>query len=110
MGPEYYVNVMSFVDKTQLEPGCTVLLHNKVSTAAAVCSSQGLQPSCLRSETAVMESCEMHCAELPELCPFTRSFWSTHLRLHHLPPDPLASIILLVADCMTAAGTVGRAA
>lgn len=30
MGPEYYVSIMSFVDKTQLEPGCSVLLHNKV--------------------------------------------------------------------------------
>ena len=29
MGPEYYVNIMSFVDKSQLEPGCAVLLHNK---------------------------------------------------------------------------------
>lgn len=28
-GPEYYVNVLSIVDKAQLEPGCTVLLHNK---------------------------------------------------------------------------------
>lgn len=26
---DYYVNIMSFVDKDQLEPGCTVLLHNK---------------------------------------------------------------------------------
>ena len=30
-GVEYYVNITSFVDKDQLEPGCTVLLHNKVS-------------------------------------------------------------------------------
>ena len=30
VGPEYYVSIMSFVDKTQLEPGSTVLLHNKV--------------------------------------------------------------------------------
>jgi len=30
VGPEYYVNVMSFVDKDQLEPGCAVLTHNKV--------------------------------------------------------------------------------
>ena len=30
-GPEYYVSILSFVDKTQLEPGCTVLLHNKVT-------------------------------------------------------------------------------
>eukprot|EP00191_Tetraselmis_sp_GSL018_P006653 CAMPEP_0177612618 /NCGR_PEP_ID=MMETSP0419_2-20121207/21350_1 /TAXON_ID=582737 /ORGANISM="Tetraselmis sp., Strain GSL018" /LENGTH=182 /DNA_ID=CAMNT_0019108885 /DNA_START=103 /DNA_END=648 /DNA_ORIENTATION=+ len=31
VGPEYYVNVMSFVDKTQLEPGCSILMHNKVA-------------------------------------------------------------------------------
>jgi len=30
VGPEYYVNIMSFVDKDQIEPGATVLLHNKV--------------------------------------------------------------------------------
>jgi 26S proteasome regulatory subunit T2 len=29
MGPKYYVTMMSFVDKDQLEPNCTVLLHNK---------------------------------------------------------------------------------
>ena len=34
-GPNYYVNITSFVDKDQLEPGCTVLLHNKVSTVCA---------------------------------------------------------------------------
>jgi 26S proteasome regulatory subunit T2 len=31
-GIEYYVSITSFVDKDQLEPGCTVLLHNKVSS------------------------------------------------------------------------------
>lgn len=31
MGPEYYVSIMSFVDKDQLEPGCSVFLHNKVT-------------------------------------------------------------------------------
>jgi len=30
VGPEYYVNVLSFVDKDQLEPGCVILMHNKV--------------------------------------------------------------------------------
>ncbi|KAK4536510.1 hypothetical protein CDCA_CDCA08G2535 [Cyanidium caldarium] len=30
MGPEYYVTMCSFVDKDQIEPGCSVLLHNKV--------------------------------------------------------------------------------
>ena len=28
-GPEYYVSIMSFVDKDLLEPGCSVLLHHK---------------------------------------------------------------------------------
>ena len=31
-GPEYYVSVMSFVNQDLLEPGCSVLLHNKVSS------------------------------------------------------------------------------
>lgn len=29
MGPEYYVSIMSFVDKDQLEPGSSILLHSK---------------------------------------------------------------------------------
>lgn len=29
-GPEYYVSIMSFVDKDALEPGCSVLMHHKV--------------------------------------------------------------------------------
>ena len=37
VGPEYYVNIMSFVDKGQLEPGCSILLHNKVRTKNAFC-------------------------------------------------------------------------
>ncbi|KAJ1933713.1 ATPase of 26S proteasome regulatory subunit 4, partial [Linderina macrospora] len=28
-GPEYYVSLLSFVDKDQLEPGCSVLMHQK---------------------------------------------------------------------------------
>ena len=36
MGPEYYVNILSFVDKTQLEPGCAVLLHHKHSAVVGV--------------------------------------------------------------------------
>ncbi|CAM6128614.1 unnamed protein product [Calypogeia fissa] len=30
VGPEYYVNILSFVDKDQLEPGCAILMRNKV--------------------------------------------------------------------------------
>ena len=29
-GPEYYVSILSVVDKDALEPGCSVLLHHKV--------------------------------------------------------------------------------
>lgn len=28
-GPEYYVNMLSFLDKESLEPGCSVLMHQK---------------------------------------------------------------------------------
>lgn len=31
VGSEYYVVIMTFVDKDLLEPGCTVLLNHKVS-------------------------------------------------------------------------------
>ena len=31
MGPEHYVAIMSFVDKDQIEPGCSVLTHHKVN-------------------------------------------------------------------------------
>lgn len=35
-GPEYYVSIMSFVDKDLLEPGCTVLLHHKAMAIVGV--------------------------------------------------------------------------
>ena len=38
VGPEYYVNIMSFVDKGQLEPGCSILLHNKVRACRLECA------------------------------------------------------------------------
>jgi 26S proteasome regulatory subunit T2 len=36
VGSEYYVNMMSFVDKDLLEPGCTVLLNHKVHSVVGV--------------------------------------------------------------------------
>ncbi len=39
-GPEHYVSILSFVDKTQLEPGCTVLLHNKVMSVVGILSDE----------------------------------------------------------------------
>merc|ERR1712072_573966 len=38
VGPEYYVNVMSFVNPDLLEPGASVLLHNKVMSVVGVLS------------------------------------------------------------------------
>ncbi|KDQ19257.1 hypothetical protein BOTBODRAFT_170378 [Botryobasidium botryosum FD-172 SS1] len=35
-GPEYYVSIMSFVDKDLLEPGCNVLLHHKAQSIIGV--------------------------------------------------------------------------
>jgi len=36
LGPEYYVNIMSFVDKDQLEPGTSVLTHNKTMSIVGI--------------------------------------------------------------------------
>jgi len=36
VGPEYYVSVMSFVNQDLLEPGASVLLHNKVNSVVGV--------------------------------------------------------------------------
>lgn len=36
VGPEYYVSIMSFVDRDQLEPGCSVLTHNKVLSIVGI--------------------------------------------------------------------------
>ena len=35
-GPEFYVGIMSFVDKDLLEPGCSVLLHHKTHAIVGV--------------------------------------------------------------------------
>jgi len=36
VGPEYYVPIMSFVDKDQIEPGCSILMHNKVMSVVGL--------------------------------------------------------------------------
>eukprot|EP00475_Leptophrys_vorax_P032450 TRINITY_DN5004_c0_g1_i5.p1 TRINITY_DN5004_c0_g1~~TRINITY_DN5004_c0_g1_i5.p1 ORF type:complete len:314 (-),score=118.40 TRINITY_DN5004_c0_g1_i5:68-1009(-) len=36
MGPEFYVTMLSFVDKDQIEAGCTVMLHNKVLSVTGI--------------------------------------------------------------------------
>jgi 26S proteasome regulatory subunit T2 len=40
VGPEYYVGILQLVDKSQLEPGCSVLLHNKVMAVVGILSDE----------------------------------------------------------------------
>merc|ERR1719387_2645744 len=35
-GPEYYVNLLSFVDQTQLEPGSTILMHHRAMSIIGI--------------------------------------------------------------------------
>lgn len=39
-GPEYYVSIMSFVDREQLDVGSTVLLHNKAHAVVGILSDE----------------------------------------------------------------------
>merc|ERR1712165_468395 len=56
-GPEYYVNITSFVDKDQIEPGCTVLMHNKVLSVVGLLNDD-VDPmvSVMKVEKAPLES------------------------------------------------------
>ncbi len=56
VGPEYYVTIMSFVDKDLLEPGCSVLLHNKVRNPASLhfCRSRCAQIQCHLSSISLL--------------------------------------------------------
>jgi len=36
VGSEHYVSILSFVDKDQLEPGCSVLLNHKASKIKSI--------------------------------------------------------------------------
>ncbi|RWW23131.1 hypothetical protein BHE74_00056101 [Ensete ventricosum] len=31
VGPEYYIGILSLVERDRLERGCAILMHNKVS-------------------------------------------------------------------------------
>jgi 26S proteasome regulatory subunit T2 len=57
VGPEYYVTIMSFVDKDQIEPGCSVLLHNKVYSVVGILQDE-VDPmvSVMKVEKAPLES------------------------------------------------------
>ncbi|CAM6032502.1 unnamed protein product [Sphagnum compactum] len=57
VGPEYYVNILSFVDKDQLEPGCAILMHNKVLSVVGLLQDE-VDPmvSVMKVEKAPLES------------------------------------------------------
>jgi len=57
VGPEYYVTIMSFVDKDQLEPGCSILMHNKVLSVVGILQDE-VDPmvNVMKVEKAPLES------------------------------------------------------
>jgi len=57
VGPEYYVTIMSFVDKDQLEPGCSILMHNKVLSVVGILADE-VDPmvNVMKVEKAPLES------------------------------------------------------
>ncbi|VDM83467.1 unnamed protein product [Strongylus vulgaris] len=50
VGSEHYVNIMSFVDKEQLEPGCAVLLNHKVSNSSYTLSLLCISFTCVSAK------------------------------------------------------------
>ncbi|CAE7803038.1 RPT2B, partial [Symbiodinium microadriaticum] len=57
MGPEYYVTIMSFVNQDLLEPGCSVLLHNKVNAVVGILADdEDPMVSVMKVEKAPTES------------------------------------------------------
>jgi 26S proteasome regulatory subunit T2 len=57
MGPEYYVSIMSFVNQELLEPGCSVLLHNKVNSVVGILPDDSdPMVSVMKVEKAPLES------------------------------------------------------
>jgi len=56
-GPEHYVNILSFVDKDQIEPGSTVLLHNKtMSVVGLLADDADPMVNVMKVEKAPLES------------------------------------------------------
>merc|ERR1719382_1682890 len=57
MGPQYYVNILSFVDKDLLEPSCTVLLNHKMYAVVGILSEEtGAMVNVMKVDKAPLES------------------------------------------------------
>jgi len=57
MGPEYYVSMLSFVDKDQLEPGSSILMHSKSMSVVGIMQDE-IDPllNVMKVEKAPLES------------------------------------------------------
>merc|ERR1719215_671877 len=57
MGPEYYVNILSVVDKDQLEPGSSILMHHKNLSVIGILADE-IDPlvSVMKVDKAPLES------------------------------------------------------
>ncbi|TPX47090.1 hypothetical protein SeMB42_g03467 [Synchytrium endobioticum] len=56
-GPEYYVSILSFVDKDLLEPGCSILMHHKnLSVVGVLQDDTDPMVSVMKLEKAPTES------------------------------------------------------
>jgi 26S proteasome regulatory subunit T2 len=57
VGPEYYVSILSIVDKDQLEPGCSILMHNKMLAIVGILQDE-VDPmvSVMKVDKAPLES------------------------------------------------------
>lgn len=56
-GPEYYVPIMSFVDKDLIEPGCSILTHNKTMAVVGILQDDAdPMVSVMKVEKAPLES------------------------------------------------------
>lgn len=57
VGPEYYVNILSSVNQDLLEPGCSVLLHNKTMSVVGILQDDAdPMVSVMKVEKAPLES------------------------------------------------------
>jgi len=57
MGPEYYASILSFVDKDQLEPGSSILMHSKTYSVVGIMQDE-VDPmlNVMKVEKAPLES------------------------------------------------------
>eukprot|EP01116_Phalansterium_solitarium_P003075 TRINITY_DN135_c0_g1_i2.p1 TRINITY_DN135_c0_g1~~TRINITY_DN135_c0_g1_i2.p1 ORF type:complete len:449 (-),score=192.20 TRINITY_DN135_c0_g1_i2:142-1488(-) len=57
VGPEYYVSIMSFVDRDQLQPGSSILMHNKAMSVVGLLQDEAdPMVSVMKVEKAPLES------------------------------------------------------